>query len=81
MTDDSFLNNDYSHINTKYNAKRIEQCYESYWYSINCVYISCLWVQADCCPSSIKEESEYVNILDIINTLVLVELYSIYEHI
>ena len=30
MTDDSFMNNDYSHINTKYNAKRIEQCYEIY---------------------------------------------------
>ena len=37
MTDDSFMNNDYSHINTKYNAKRIEQCYEIYWYSVNMI--------------------------------------------
>ena len=37
MTDDSFTNNDYSHINTKYNAKRIEQCYEIYWYSVNMI--------------------------------------------
>ena len=35
MMDDSFLNNDYSHNNTKYNVRRIKQCYEIYWYSIN----------------------------------------------
>ena len=89
MADDRSLNNDYSHINTKYNAKRIKQCFEIYWYSI---YISCLWVQVDRCPSNTKEESEYINtycfiilllfILDIINnTLVLVELHNIHEHI
>ena len=37
MTDGSFLNNDYSHINTKYNAKRIKQCHEIYWYSVNMI--------------------------------------------
>ena len=97
MTDDSFMNNDYSHINTKYNAKRIEQCYEIYWYSVNMftkkkkkknrVYISCITY-----PSNTKGESEYVNtyclitlllfILDVINkTLVLVQLHNMYEHI
>ena len=96
MTDDSFMNNDYSHINTKYNAKRIEQCYEIYWYSVNMitkkkkknrVYISCIRF-----PSNTKGESEYVNtcsliilllfILDVINnTFVLVQLHNIYEHI
>ena len=92
MTDHSFLNKDYSHISTKYNAKKIEQCYEIYWYIVNRVYILCFWVQADHCASNTKEESEYVNtycliilllfILNIINhTLVLVELYNIYENI
>ena len=44
MTDHSFLNKDYSHISTKYNAKRIEQYYEIYWYSVNRVYILFLGV-------------------------------------
>ena len=37
MMDDSFLNNDYSHNNTKYNVRRIKQCYEIYWYSVNMI--------------------------------------------